>query len=84
MRVDFSRYQGFTQRPGAVAASLVAGLTVAIFALLVPESDHLRNASAPEPYSDAATSSPPPAVQNEQPALLEPALRSLDATASYG
>jgi len=86
MRVDFSSHQSGKHRPAAAAASLVAGVVVVIFASLAPQDDHWGDVSAETPWYSprAASASGSSTALQEMPALLEPALRSLDGVAYHG
>lgn len=64
---------------GGVAAVLVAGITYALSGPFSPQDYGLTGAS----HQGSATSSSATSV-DPQPALLEPALRSLDSVTHHG
>ena len=81
MRVDFSPNKHFTPQPAAIVASVVAGLTFALFALFAPQAEQTHDDAArtASPYSSSSS-----APQVQQSPQLDPALQSLEATVYHG
>ena len=78
MRVDSTLQKLEIYVVAAVAAVLVSGISLSLSTPFSPQHYGLTEASQTPP----ATSSMD--VQESQPALLEPALRSLDGVAHHG
>lgn len=78
MRVDSTLQKLEVYVVAAVAVALVSGISFSLSAPFSPEHYGLTNASQTSPTTSSTTS------QESQPALLEPALRTLDGVAHHG
>ncbi len=78
MRVDSTLQKLEVYLVATVAVALVSGISFFLSAPFSPEHYGLTNASQTSPMTSST------APQESQPALLEPALRTLDGVAHHG